>query len=62
MSNSFGGISRWSQMPLEKPGMILQQCCFKKNMWTAVVNDFECLAAEKIFSNTWHGMAKSAGF
>jgi hypothetical protein len=40
------------------------QCCLNsvwKNIWTAVVDDFEGLAAEKIFSDTRHGMAKSAG-
>jgi hypothetical protein len=41
------------------------QCCtntVQKNIWPAVVNDFQGLATDKIFSDTSHGMAKRAGF
>jgi hypothetical protein len=64
MSESFGGISRWPQVSLEKSGMMLHSAGFNsvwKNIWTAVADDFKGLAADKIFSNTKHGMAKNAG-
>jgi hypothetical protein len=42
MSKSFGGIltSKWPQMSLEKPGMMLHSAAWE-NIWTAAVDDLK---------------------